>query len=110
VGRRLEPPARPDHRARLDATIKTDIRQHMLEDGEDPDAEPPFERPVLPRDLRCKLGLTQTGFATLLGIPVATYATGSRTASSWSPPRGLCSSWLTASRAALRALQGPRAA
>jgi putative transcriptional regulator len=59
-------------RARLDATTEADIRWHMIEDGEDPDAEPRFEKPVLPRDFRRKLGLTQTGFATLLGIPVAT--------------------------------------
>ena len=59
-------------RTRLDATTEAEIRRHMIEDGEDPDAEPRFERPVLPQELRRKLGLSQTGFASLVGIPVAT--------------------------------------
>jgi putative transcriptional regulator len=60
------------NRAQLDATTEADIRRHMIEDGEDPDAEPRFERPVLPQDLRHKFGLTQAAFATLLRIPIAT--------------------------------------
>jgi putative transcriptional regulator len=59
-------------RARLDATTEEDIRRHMIEDGEDPDAEPRFAPPVLAQDVRKKLGLTQPQFAQLLGIPVAT--------------------------------------
>jgi putative transcriptional regulator len=59
-------------RARLDATTEEDIRRHMIEDGEDPDEEPRFEPVVRPQDVRRKLGMTQTEFAALLRIPVAT--------------------------------------
>lgn len=59
-------------RAKLDATTEEDIRRHMIEDGEDPDEEPRFEPVVQPQDVRRKLGMTQTEFAALLRIPVAT--------------------------------------
>jgi putative transcriptional regulator len=54
------------------ATTEDEIRQQMIEDGEDPDADPHFEPPVLAQDVRKKLSLTQPVFARLLGIPVAT--------------------------------------
>jgi putative transcriptional regulator len=57
---------------RMAATTDDAIRQQIIEDGEDPDAEPRFEPPVLPQAVRKKLHLTQTAFARLLGIPVAT--------------------------------------
>lgn len=57
---------------RMAATTEDDIRRQMSEDGEDPDVEPCFARPVLAQDVRKKLGLTQPAFANLLGIPVAT--------------------------------------
>ncbi len=60
------------NRAKLDATTEEDIRRHMIEDGEDPDAEPQFERVILPQDVRKKLGLTQIQFAELLGVPIGT--------------------------------------
>lgn len=44
----------------------------MIEDGDDPDAEPRFEAPVLAQDVRRKLGLSQPQFARLLGMQVAT--------------------------------------
>jgi putative transcriptional regulator len=59
-------------RRRMAATSEDDIRRHMMEDGEDPDAEPRFAPPLLAQDVRKKLGLTQAGFASLLDIPVAT--------------------------------------
>lgn len=59
-------------RARLDATTEEDIRDHMIEDGEDPDADPPFAPPIQAQDVRRKLGLTQAEFARLLGIPLGT--------------------------------------
>jgi putative transcriptional regulator len=59
-------------RARLDATTEDDIRRQMIEDGEDPDADPHFAPPVLAQSVRKKLGLSQPDFARLLGIPVAT--------------------------------------
>ena len=60
-------------RRKMDATTEEDIRRHMIEDGEDPDAElPPGELVVPPQEVRKKLGMTQTEFAKLLGVPVAT--------------------------------------
>jgi hypothetical protein len=41
-------------------------------DGEYPGEEPRFEAPVLPQDVRRKLGTTQSAFAAMLHIPVAT--------------------------------------
>jgi putative transcriptional regulator len=60
------------NRARLDATTEAEIRQHMIEDGEDPDEDPRFEPPVQAQAVRRKLGLSQTQFARLLRIPVGT--------------------------------------
>ena len=59
-------------RRRLDATTEDEIRQQMIEDGEDPDDAPRFETPVQARAVRHKLGLSQTQFARLLRIPVGT--------------------------------------
>jgi putative transcriptional regulator len=59
-------------RRRMRATTEADIRRQMIEDGEDPDAEPHFAPPVLAQSVRKKLGLSQPAFARLLGIPVAT--------------------------------------
>jgi putative transcriptional regulator len=98
-------------RARLDATTDADIRRHMIEDGEDPDAEPRFEKPVLPQDLRRKLGLTQTGFAKLLGIPVATLRNWEQNRFVMEPAaRTLLKLVDREPEAALRALQGKQAA
>ena len=59
------------NRAILDATTEEDIRRHMIEDGEDPDEEPQFGRPLDPAEVRGKLAMTQTEFAHLLGVPLA---------------------------------------
>jgi putative transcriptional regulator len=63
---------RVDH-AILDATTEEDIRRHMIEDGEDPDA-PVIggELTILPEAVRYKLGMTQEEFAEALRIPVGT--------------------------------------
>ena len=54
-------------------TTEEDIRRHMIEDGEDPDAPfPPFEPPPDAKAIRARLGMSQVAFAALLGIPVAT--------------------------------------
>ncbi|MDE2007380.1 MAG: transcriptional regulator [Rhodospirillales bacterium] len=58
--------------AKLDATTEEDIRRHMIEDGEDPDAEFRPENIVSPRFIRRRIGLSQTEFARTLRIPVAT--------------------------------------
>lgn len=59
-------------RRRMAATSEDEIRQQMVEDGENPNAEPQFTSPMSAREVRGKLGLTQEGFARLLNIPVAT--------------------------------------
>jgi putative transcriptional regulator len=57
---------------RMVATTEAEIHRHMIEDGEDPGEEPRFEAPVLPQYVRRKLGMTQSAFAAMLRIPVAT--------------------------------------
>ena len=60
-------------RAKVDATSEADIRCHMIEDGEDPDAEPgPTKLVVPPKSLRERLGLNQSELASALGIPLST--------------------------------------
>jgi putative transcriptional regulator len=98
-------------RAKLDATTEEDIRRHMIEDGEDPDAEPHFERVVLPQDLRKKLGMTQVQFAELLGVPVGTLRNWEQNRFVLEPAaRTLLKLIDREPAAALRALRGPRAA
>ena len=61
------------NRAKIDATTEEDIRRHMIEDGEDPDAEPVGYRLVLSvTAIRERLGMTQIAFAEAIGVPVAT--------------------------------------
>lgn len=60
-------------RQKIEATTEADIRRHMIEDGEDPDAPlGSFEEELPPADVRKALGLTQEQFARFVGIPVAT--------------------------------------
>lgn len=60
-------------RNRIEATTEADIHRQMIEDGEDPDAPlPVFVEEVPPAVARKSLGLTQEGFAALLGVPVGT--------------------------------------
>jgi putative transcriptional regulator len=66
--------ARPSKRdrARIKATTEEGIRRQMIEDGEDPDAEPREQDIVSPWYIRKRLGMSQQQFAKTLGIPVAT--------------------------------------
>lgn len=58
-------------RARLATTTEEDIRQHGIEDGENPDALLAQFAPVIPvHAVRQKLGMTQEAFAGLLQIPI----------------------------------------
>lgn len=59
-------------RAKLRATREADIRRHMIEDGENIDADYRLETSFTPRVIRARLGMTQEQFAKALGIPVAT--------------------------------------
>jgi len=60
-------------RNKVAATTEADIRRHMIEDGEDPDA--PLPRKLQPyisvAAVRAKLGLSQGEFAMAIGIPVS---------------------------------------
>lgn len=59
-------------RAAIEATTEEDIRRHMIEDGEDPDAELHEQDVISPWYIRRRLGMSQTEFAEALHIPVAT--------------------------------------
>ena len=61
-------------RAKIDATTEEDIRRHMIEDGEDPDAELPtnWRLVVPPRRVRETLGMSQEEFSDALRVPVET--------------------------------------
>ncbi len=56
---------------RVDATSEEDIRRHMIEDGENPDAPAEGFAP-LAKTLRLQHRMTQEQFAAALHIPVAT--------------------------------------
>ena len=65
------PPA-VDH-AKLARTTEAEIRQHMIEDGQDPDAPlGTFELVVPAKIVREKLRMSQEAFAKTLHIPVGT--------------------------------------
>ena len=60
-------------RARVLATTEEDLRRHMIEDGEDPDASaPPYRLTPDVRAVRERLQMSQAGFAAAIGVPVAT--------------------------------------
>jgi len=99
------------NRARLDATTEDDILRQMVEDGEDPDAEPRFAPLVLAQDVRRKLGLTQVAFATLLNIPVATLRNWEQDRFTMDPAAQTLLRLIDREpEAALRALRGSQAA
>jgi putative transcriptional regulator len=105
------PEEEAEFRRRIDATTEEDIRRHMIEDGEDPDEEPQFERPVLPQDVRKKLGMTQTEFAALVRIPVATLRNWEQNRFVMEPAAQTLLKLIDREpEAALRALRGPVAA
>ncbi|HET6306962.1 MAG TPA: helix-turn-helix domain-containing protein [Rhodopila sp.] len=97
--------------ARLDATTEADIRRQMIEDDEDPDAEPRFHSPVRAQAVRRKLGLTQSEFAELLGIPVATLRNWEQNRFVMEPAAQTLLKLIDREpEAALRALRDPQAA
>jgi len=59
-------------RRRVAANTEATIRQHMIEDGEDPDMAPRPEDVVSPAVIRRSLKMSQSAFAAAIGIPVAT--------------------------------------
>lgn len=58
--------------AKLAATTEADIRRHMVEDGEDPDAPPTYRRVPDVQAIRERLRMSQEVFAVTIGVPVAT--------------------------------------
>ena len=59
--------------ARIAAMTEEDIRRHMVEDGEDPDAPmPAFQAVPDVQAIRERLSMSQATFATTIGVPVAT--------------------------------------
>ena len=96
---------------RMAATTEEDIRRHMIEDGEDPDAElPPFERPISAAAVRAKLGMGEAEMAHLLGVPVNMLQEWERYPVLINPTaRALLCILLHEPEAALRALGGARA-
>jgi putative transcriptional regulator len=58
--------------AKIRATTERDIRRHMSEDGEDPNAKLLRKNIFTPAVIRKRLGMTQEEFARALRIPVAT--------------------------------------
>ncbi len=96
---------------RMAATSEAEIHRQMIEDGEDPEAEPRFMPPVLAQDVRKKLGLTQAAFARLLGIPVATLRNWEQNRFVMEPAaKTLLTLIEREPEAALRALRGTQAA
>lgn len=59
-------------RARIAATTDSDIRRHMVEDGEDPGRTPGLRDSTTPKAVRIALDMTQREFAAALGVPLAT--------------------------------------
>jgi len=60
-------------RAKVAATTETDIRRHMIEDGEDPDAPlPAYQLVPDVQALREGFRMSQEAFARTIGVPVAT--------------------------------------
>ena len=60
-------------RAKINRTTESDIRRHMIEDGQDPKSDLSGFAPVIPPQLlRKKLGMTQAKFAKALRIPIST--------------------------------------
>jgi putative transcriptional regulator len=96
--------------AKLDATTEEDIRRHMIEDGEDPDADHDDWHPSVAQ-VRQALNLTQAEIAALLGMPVATWRNWEqgRTAID-APGRALLRILRREPEAVLRAMGAKRAA
>jgi putative transcriptional regulator len=96
---------------RVRATTEADINRHMIEDGEVPSAVPRFERVVSSKEVRKKLGMTQTEFSALLHIPTATLRNWEQNRFVMEPAAQTLLNLIDREpEAALRALRGPRAA
>lgn len=58
--------------AKIDATTEADIRDHMREEGYDPDEDIRDEDIISPAIIRKRLGMSQMKFAAVIHIPLAT--------------------------------------
>lgn len=98
----------PINREIFDATTEEDIRRHMIEDGEDPDAPlGPYEVIYPPHYVRQKLGKTATEMALLINVSQETWDAW-ETAGRIDQPaaRALMRVLMREPEAALRALAG----
>jgi putative transcriptional regulator len=97
-------------RARVEATTEDEIRQQMIEDGEDVQADYDDWHPSVIQ-LRQGLGLTQTQIAEMLGMPAATWRNWEQGRTAIDAP-GRALLWILAREpaAVLRAMSGKRAA
>lgn len=98
--------------AKIVATTEADIRRQMIEDGEEPTAEPPADwSGAMPATIRHRLGMTQERFATVIGVPLATLRNWEQHRVEPDPAaRALLRILDREPTAALRALRGHRAA
>jgi putative transcriptional regulator len=95
---------------RMRTTTEAEIARHMVEDGEDPASVPKFEPVVSPKEVRKKLGMTQTQFSALLRIPTATLRNWEQNRFVMEPAAQTLLNLIDREpEAVLRALRGPRA-
>ena len=97
--------------AKVDATTEADIRQHMREEGYDPDEAIRDEDIISPAAIRKRLGMSQRRFAEAIHVPVATLQNWEQGRTPMDPSaRALMTILAREPKAALRALGHQRAA
>jgi len=96
---------------KIDATTEDEIRQHMIEDGYDPDAAICDADIISPSVIRKRLGMSQRQFAEAIHVPVATLQNWEQGRTQMDPSaRALMTILAREPQAALRALGALRAA
>lgn len=98
--------------ARVAATTEEQIRQHMIEDGEDPNASVENYLPGnLAKYVRTQLGMSQRAFAEAILVPLATVQNWEQMRVRPDPAaRALLTALLREPKAVLRALRPNKAA
>jgi putative transcriptional regulator len=97
--------------AQAAATTEAVVRQHMIEDGEDPDAPVENYLPAnLAKHVRTKLGMSQRVFAEAIRVPLATVQNWEQMRVRPEPAaRALLTALLHEPKAVLRALRSKAA-
>jgi len=97
--------------AKVDATTEEDIRQHMRQEGYDPDEPVLAEDIISPSVIRKRLGMSQRKFADAIHVPLATLQNWEQGRTPMDPSaRALMTILAREPGVALRALAKPRAA